>query len=64
MQLNQNSVNLVAVVQGRHQVHHLLGSYRVRRSNEVAENTQIGAGLHFAAYINLGSGNMAYEHRR
>ena len=51
-------------IQGTHHVHHLFRGDGVRRRDQVAIDAQFGAGLHFAAHVDLRSGHVAHQHRR
>jgi hypothetical protein len=61
-QLNENAVDVVAVVEGVHQVQHVFGGDGIRRRDQVAEEAEIGAGLHLAADIDLRSRHIANQH--
>ena len=63
-QLDENAVDLVAGVERGNQLQHLLSGDGVGRRDEVAEDAQIGAGLHFVADVDLRCRHMAHQHRR
>ena len=63
-QLNQDAVDILTSIQMPDQCQHLLGSDRLRRSDQLAEKPQRLAGLDLAAHINLRGRNMPYQHCR
>jgi hypothetical protein len=63
-QLDQDAVDVVAVVETCYQVEHVFGGDGVGRGDEVAEDAELGAGLHLAADVNLRCGVMAHQHSR
>ena len=63
-QLQQNSVNVLTLVQGGDQRQHLFRSHRIGWRNQVAGKPQLGAGFHLAANIDLRGGDISNEHSR
>ncbi len=62
--LNQDSVDLIPIVECGHQVQHLLGCYGFGRRDQVAVDAKLFAGLHFTANINLRRGYVTHKYRR
>ncbi len=52
-QLNQDAIDILACIQLADQCQHLLRRHRLRRGNQLAEESQRLAGLDLAAHINF-----------
>ncbi len=52
-QLNENAVDVIAIVEARNEVEHFFSGNGVGRRDEFAEKAKVGARLHLAANVNL-----------
>src|SRR6478672_11222988 len=61
-QLDENSVDVVAVIERVNKVEHLFGGYGFGRRDEFTEQTQVSARLHLASDVDLGGGYIAHQY--